>query len=73
MKHTFTPRIACSEWLPTGVMVHSERGESVLYSAQSLYDQRENPPNMIFDPDGSGLDDPTLEYGAVEGTERNEL
>jgi len=58
MTQTLTPRIAFSEWLPTGIVVHFERGESVLYPAQFLYEQRETPPNMRFSSRDSSIDDP---------------
>lgn len=57
MNQTSTPRIAFSEWLPTGIMVHFESGESVLYSSQFLYEQKETPPNTIFASDGSRIGD----------------
>lgn len=56
MKHSDSPRIALSEWLSDGVMVHFEGGESVFFSAQFLYEQRKAHVNRTFAADGTELD-----------------
>jgi hypothetical protein len=49
------PRIAFSERLSIGIVVHFEDGTSVLFSAPFLYEHRNAPPNRVLltkrDPD----------------------
>jgi hypothetical protein len=42
------PRIAFSERLSTGIVVHFEDGTSVLFSTQFLYENRDAPPNRVL-------------------------
>lgn len=42
------PRIAFSERLSTGIVVHFEDGISILFTAQFLYEQRYAPPNRVL-------------------------
>lgn len=44
-------RILFSERLSTGIMVHFADGDSVLFLAEFLYDQRLLPPNKLFRAD----------------------
>ena len=50
MDKPVSPRIAFSEWLPTGVMVHFQDGDSVFFPAEFLYEAREfQAPTRMLD------------------------
>jgi hypothetical protein len=51
MEPKYETTIVFSEWLSTGIMVHFKGGVSVFFPAQYLYDQREVPPNQLFQTD----------------------
>jgi hypothetical protein len=55
MSDSNQPRIAFSERLSIGIVVHFEDGTSVLFSAQFLYENRDAPPDRVLilnrDPD----------------------
>jgi hypothetical protein len=48
MNSLYSSPIVFSEWLPTGIMVHFEGNISVFFPAQFLYEQRDIPPNRVF-------------------------
>jgi hypothetical protein len=51
MSESSSPHIVFSERLSTGIVVHFERGVSVFYSAEFLYEQRTAQSNRIFRED----------------------
>ena len=52
MNQLTSPSVAFSEWLPSGVMIHFEGGESVFFPVQFLFEHRCDQPSVsILDED----------------------